>query len=98
VSHGCELAGGTYTALNYPKSTSTQALGINNNGEIVGSYTDANGGMHGFHYANGEWTSIDDPSGIGITLVNGINDNGVIVGFITISSTVNTGFVGTPQD
>ncbi|MGA2761497.1 MAG: hypothetical protein ABSF08_14400, partial [Candidatus Cybelea sp.] len=63
-----------------------------------GSYTDANGGMHGFHYANGEWTSIDDPSGIGITLVNGINDNGVIVGFITISSTVNTGFVGTPQD
>jgi probable HAF family extracellular repeat protein len=98
VSHGWELAGGTYTALNYPKSTSTQALGINNNGEIVGSYTDANGGMHGFHYANGEWTSIDDPSGIGITLVNGINDNGVIVGFITISSTVNTGFVGTPQD
>jgi len=53
--------------------------------------------MHGFHYAKGVWTSIDDPNGIGITLVNGINDKGIIVGFYAISGTVNTGFVGTPQ-
>lgn len=97
VSHGWELNAGTYTTLNFPGSTSTQALGINNNSEIVGSYTDSANAMHGFHYAKGVWTSIDDPNGVGITLVNGINDKGTIVGFYAISSTVNTGFVGTPS-
>jgi hypothetical protein len=95
VSHGWELNGGTYTALNFPGSTSTQALGINNLNQIVGSYTDSANAMHGFVYSGGTWTSVDDPSGIGITLINGINDTGKIVGFIVISPTVNTGFVGT---
>jgi hypothetical protein len=97
VSHGWELNAGTYTALNFPGSTATAALGINNNDEIVGSYNDAAGAMHGFHYSKGIWTSIDDPNGVGITLVNGINDKGTIVGFYAISGTVNTGFVGTPE-
>jgi probable HAF family extracellular repeat protein len=97
VSHGWELNAGTFTKLNFPNSSSTAAFGINNNSEIVGSYTDASGAMHGFHYSKGTWTSILDPNGIGITLVNGINDKGTIVGFYAISGTVNTGFVGTPE-
>lgn len=98
VSHGWELINGSYVTLNYPGSSSTQALGINNSNQIVGSYTDASNAMHGFLYAGGVWTSIDDPNGIGITLVNGINDQGTIVGFYAISGTVNTGFVGTPVE
>jgi probable HAF family extracellular repeat protein len=98
VSHGWELNGSIYKVLNFPQSTSTQALGINNNNEIVGSFTDTAGGTHGFHYAGGVWTQIDDPDGVGITIVNGINDSGTIVGFFTISTTVNTGFVGTPGE
>jgi probable HAF family extracellular repeat protein len=97
VTHGWQLSAGIFKTLDYPASTFTQALGINTLGEVVGSYNDAAGNMHGFAYVNGTWSSIDDPNGVGITLVNGVNDNGVIVGFYTVSDTVNTGFVGKPQ-
>jgi probable HAF family extracellular repeat protein len=97
VTHGWQLSAGIFKTLDYPSSTFTQALGINTLGEVVGSYNDAAGNMHGFAYVNGTWSSIDDPNGVGITLVNGVNDNGVIVGFYTVSDTVNTGFVGKPQ-
>jgi hypothetical protein len=83
--------------LDYSGSTATQALGINSKSEIVGSYNDAAGAMHGFAYVNGTWTSLDDPNGVGITLVNGVNDSGTIVGFYAVSGTINTGFVGTQQ-
>jgi probable HAF family extracellular repeat protein len=82
--------------LDYPNSTNTQCLGINTKGEIVGFYNDAAGAIHGFHYQSGTWTSIDDPNGVGATLVNGINDSGTIVGFYVISAAVNTGFVAIP--
>jgi uncharacterized membrane protein len=98
VSHGWQLQGDTFFALNFPASTSTAALGINNGNVIVGDYTDQENKMHGFTYSNGVWTSVDDPNGIGITLVNGINDSGTLVGFYTISTTVNTAFVAVPQE
>jgi hypothetical protein len=97
--HGWELNSGSYITLNYPEAAQTMPAGINNNNEIVGIFIDTAGATHGFSYIGGEWTQIDDPNGpAGVTIVNGVNDNGTIVGFLNISTTVNTGFVGTPQD
>ncbi|HEY6327028.1 MAG TPA: hypothetical protein VIW73_11015 [Candidatus Cybelea sp.] len=39
--------GGAYTEFFYPGSTNTTALGINGQDEIVGSYRDASGLLHG---------------------------------------------------
>jgi probable HAF family extracellular repeat protein len=94
VSHGYYgYAPFFFTQLDYPGSTSTQALGINNDGGIVGSFTDSEG-THGFLYYEGVWYQLDDPDGFGETIVNGIDDDFVFVGFVNVSSTVNFGFVG----
>ncbi len=98
VFHGFVLTGGHCELLNFPGSTGTMALGLNNSGRVVGSYTDSTNATHGFIYNtfSKSFTSIDDPNGVGTTIVNGINDNNVIVGFWG-NSPNNTGFVGTPQ-
>jgi uncharacterized membrane protein len=46
--HGFLLRQGKYTAIDVPGSTSTAALAINDDGEIVGWYVDKNGNTHGF--------------------------------------------------
>lgn len=98
VNHGWTLIKGVFKQLDYPGSTGTQALGLNNKGLVVGSYTDAGGNSHGFTYNSGTkaFQSIDDPNGFGTTIVNGVNDNGVLVGFYG-TSPINSGFVATPQ-
>jgi probable HAF family extracellular repeat protein len=97
VMHGWLQIYGNITNLNYPDSTSTQALGLNNKGQVVGSYTDIAGNTHGFVYyvATKKWQSIDEPDGLNTTIVNGINDNGVLVGFFG-TNPVNTGFIALP--
>jgi hypothetical protein len=49
-SHGFVLSKGVYTTLDYPGAVpgTTGASGINDFGEVVGDYTDANGALHGF--------------------------------------------------
>jgi probable HAF family extracellular repeat protein len=97
VSHGWLQILGTVTLLNYPESTSTAALGLNNKGQVVGSYTDAAQNTHGFVYyvTTKKWQMVDEPDGMNTTIVQGINDNGVLVGFFG-TSPVNTGFIATP--
>lgn len=46
--HGFLLRQGKYTAIDVPGSISTEPLAINDDGEIVGDYTDKNGNRHGF--------------------------------------------------
>jgi hypothetical protein len=46
---------------------------------------------------DGSFISVDDPSGIGTTIVNGVNDKGVLVGFYG-ASPINSGFVATPEE
>ncbi len=46
--HGFLLRQGKYTAIDVPGSTSTSALTINDDGEIVGWYVDRKGNTHGF--------------------------------------------------
>ena len=74
--------------LNGPNgAVSVQALGINNEREVVGLYTDGAGATHGFLYqqANNTYTTINDPNAAkgpnAMTVANGINDKGQIVGF-----------------
>jgi uncharacterized membrane protein len=98
INHGFLLIAGTFKTLDFPGSTFTQALGLNNKGLVVGAYLDSGGNSHGFIYdTNGKsYQSIDDPNGIGTTVINGINDNGQIVGFYVDSNGNTDGLVGTP--
>ena len=71
-----------FTTLDDPSAGSsggTQALGINDNGEIVGGYVDANGVENGFVYNAGSYQTLDEPNSVATTLV-GINASGEIVG------------------
>jgi uncharacterized membrane protein len=99
VNHGFLLNFGSFKTLDFPGGTGTQALGLNNRGQVVGSYTDSAGMTHGFVYyiENGRYQSVDDPDGVGTTFVNGINDEGRLVGFFG-TNPVNTGFVATPEE
>jgi probable HAF family extracellular repeat protein len=97
VNHGWIIYNGIFMPLDVPNSTFTQALGLNNRGQVVGAFTDAAGQTHGFVYTIGtaSFQTIDDPQGVGSTIVNGINDLGVLVGFYG-AAPINTGFVATP--
>src|SRR4029078_4634921 len=75
-------------------STFTQALAINNAGEIVGFYVDGNGVQHGYTDIGGVFSSFD-PTGSVNTTINGVNSLGQLVGFATIDDNV-VGFVATP--
>jgi probable HAF family extracellular repeat protein len=90
---------GHFEVLNFPASTGTQAFGLNNNGQVVGVYTDSSNATHGFVYTvkTKIFQSIDDPNGVGTTIVNGINDKGVLVGFFG-TAPINSGFVAIPSE
>ncbi|MGH9641250.1 MAG: hypothetical protein ACRD3Q_02365, partial [Terriglobales bacterium] len=97
--HGWLKMKGHFTQLDAPGAAGfTQALGLNNNGQVVGDYTDSSGLSHGFVYTvnSSTWQTIDNPNGVGTTIVNGINDKGMLVGFYGTAPT-NDGFVATPQ-
>lgn len=98
INHGWVTISGSLILLNYPESTGTQAFGLNNKSQVVGAYTDSSNNTHGFVYnlTTHVWQSIDNPDGVGTTIVNGINDNGVLVGFYG-TSPINTAFIATPK-
>ncbi len=97
VNHGFLLTAGLLTTLDPPGSTFTQALGLNNRGQVVGQFMDAGGNTHGFVWTRAAgFATIDDPNGVGTTIVNGINDLGVLVGFYG-TSPINSGFVALPR-
>jgi len=93
---------GIFTILDDPNGVgTTAALGLNNKGQVVGSYSDTSGpagNSHGFVYtiSTKSFETVDDPSGVGMTVVNGINDNGMLVGFWG-TNPKNYGFVATPE-
>src|SRR5215469_7653617 len=82
------LKGGQLTAYQFPGGSDTQAFGVNSTDHIVGSYLDGQGVQHGFVLSSplgpkSVWQKIDDPNGIGSTVVNGINAAGDLAGFYT---------------
>lgn len=93
--NGFLLSGGIRTVLTFPGATVTEALGLNNMGQVVGFYNDAAGSPHGFIYSGGVFTALNDP-GATQTTVNGINNFGQVVGFALEPNGNTVGFVGAP--
>ena len=90
---GFTLKGNNYQLLSLPGSQDSEASGINTGGQIVGSYRDVGGTLHGFLYSGGIVTNIDDPNApVGNTAPNGLNDAGEIVGSYIDSTNVTHGF------
>ena len=56
TNHGFLLNGGQFTTIDYPNATYTEATDINDNGQIVGQYTDHAGKTHGYLYSGGQFT------------------------------------------
>ena len=93
--HGC-----SFIDLAFPGASSTMALGVSSNEEVVGTYTDGSGNsatMHGFTWTPvGGFATVDDPNGVGTTTINGVNDLGDLVGFYVDGNGNTDGFVAIP--
>jgi probable HAF family extracellular repeat protein len=82
----------TYTNIDYPGAYATTPTAVNDHGAIVGNYLQTQlGPYHGFLYAGGVYTTIDDPAGT--TFPYGINNSGVISGLIEVGQTETEGFI-----
>ena len=92
---------GRFLTLAVRGASMTQAFGVNDRDEVVGSYTVGTGNnavMHGFTWRPGhEFTTVDDPHGIGTTIINGVNDRGDLVGFYTDSAGNTDGMLAVPS-
>jgi len=82
--------------LAFPGADLTQALGVNDHGEVVGAYT-IGPKTFGFTWTvAGHFHKINDPHGAGTTVVNGVNNAGDLVGFYTSSNGSTHGMLATP--
>ena len=77
---GFVWAKGKFTAIKFPKAISTQAEGINDNGDVVGLYIDSAGSQHGYVKKGSKYTSID-VKGDTSSEAWGINNSGQIAVF-----------------
>ncbi len=95
-----KLSTGRVFTLSVPGASMTQAFGLNAGDEVVGAYevgTGSTAKMHGFTWAPGfGFENVDDPSGVGATIVNGVNNRGWLVGFYTDSAGNTDGFIAKP--
>jgi hypothetical protein len=82
---GFVYAKGKFTAVNFPKSSGTQASGINDKGEVVGLYLDSVGLTHGFSKVGKKYTSIDVKGGTN-TVAWGVNNAGQITVYTSNSA------------
>ncbi|HLJ66185.1 MAG TPA: hypothetical protein VKX16_02345 [Chloroflexota bacterium] len=100
-TQGFLLQGKRLTEFQYSGAAATQAFGVNNSDQIVGTWTDAGGNVHGFVLTDptghAQWQSVSLPGGDTDTFLNGINDKGQIVGFVTSSPTSSLAYVGSPS-
>jgi len=80
LSIGFVYSAGKFTAINFPKSNGTQAIGINDAGDVVGDYLDSASVQHAFVKKGAKYTSIDVT---GDTIPYGwdINNSGQILMF-----------------
>jgi len=82
----------TFKSIDFPGAVATRALGINDKGWVVGSYTDSSGNRHGFLLKDRVFASIDAP-GATYTSPRGVNNSGDIVGSYSDSSGAFYGFL-----
>jgi probable HAF family extracellular repeat protein len=86
-------AGYTFTTLDVPGGNNTAPYGVNDAGQIVGSFASSTG-VHGFLYSGGRFTQIDVP-GSTYTEAFGINYAGQIVGWYQVDGSGQFAFVDT---
>ncbi|MGO9018060.1 MAG: hypothetical protein ACLQVJ_06875 [Syntrophobacteraceae bacterium] len=101
-THGFLESGGVFTTLDGPSFPctglilvdcySTVASGINNNGQVVGSYNGAAGVSQAFIATDGVFTIINPPSATS-TVAYGINNKAQVVGGYTDASGASHVFV-----
>jgi hypothetical protein len=103
VCKGCRKGTAvTYWNYNGNGNLSTQMLGLNDAGVVVGTYQDSSGNWHGLVAENllsisqqPVWQSIDEPNGNQTnTVISGIDNNGDICGWYTGNDGLVHGFVG----
>ena len=82
-----------YSAISDPLGVDgTSAYGINDAGQVVGTYLDASGVAHGFLDTNGVYATLDVPAASG-TEAYGINNSGQVVGSYQDGSGNTHGFL-----
>jgi len=94
---GFVLSSGNYTSFTFPGATATTPFGINDHGTIVGSYLDKAGASHGFIVHNlltpePQFRTLDDPKGVGTTVINGLNGRDEVCGFYVDANMNTNGF------
>ncbi|MGD0442032.1 MAG: hypothetical protein ABSB52_15580 [Acidimicrobiales bacterium] len=84
VQRGFIKQGRKYTTIDDPLGVSNTVTGMNDHGEIVGTYTDSSGADYGFIDQGGRFATIADPSADNAkdlgTNVDGVTDSGEIGG------------------
>jgi hypothetical protein len=85
--------GPTWTTVSVPGASTTELFGLNDEGIAVGMYVGHHKQTYGFIYSRGTLKTINDPNGIGSTVVNGLNNAGAMVGFYTDPAGNTDGFV-----
>jgi hypothetical protein len=86
------LVGTTETSLMPFGSTSSIALGINDEGVVVGQYVQDSTHTPGFVDASGAFTSVTPTMASVVTNLQGINNNGLAIGFYSEDGKTQHGF------
>jgi probable HAF family extracellular repeat protein len=89
--HGFLDENGAFSTLDYPGGIDTNALGINDLGQIVGLYQ-SNGRYNGFYYDGGTFTTINPPNSTSSDLEK-INNLGQMIGYYVDQNFVQHAFV-----
>jgi probable HAF family extracellular repeat protein len=102
ATKGFLYKGFSFTEFAYPAAVSTQALSLTWNDDIVGLYVDASGNTHGFVLSqvltSPQWQSVDEDDAVGATVITGVNNHHVIVGYYVAADGSNNGFRGIPKN
>src|ERR1700730_18529223 len=87
-----QVASYNFTSINYPGSTTTWVYGINNSGEIAGSYFTSSGYVGFVRGNNNNFTSFNIPGSVDTDAL-GINDPGQIAGTVFSNCCDSMGFI-----
>jgi hypothetical protein len=93
-----KLHSGRFLTLAYPGAAMTQAFGVNDSDEVVGTYTTGSGNSavtRGFTWWRGKFASVTIKNASS-TAINGVNDEGDLVGFYTDAKGSTDGLLALP--